>query len=438
MLVHYFQAAAQACRNWLIGSPPIATDPQALQQRRFRFTWVPNFFNLEHTSEGESSCTLSAAYNSLSGTAQVDYMTDEGTHEDFADKVGRLVCDLFPDKKDPVVRLMKGGGFNRVAAVDFPSTQRPSVVVRIPRFSQNAISLKDDAAILKFINDKTDLPAPRLLLWDDSSANAVGRPYMVQELVPGEPLYRVYPHMTHEERKSIVVEIAGVLYDMGNIYFSSIGPLKAASDGSIVVGDYAKVPEDPESQTTDTFRTILPETIEEFLAVRLVQLIALQKQLYPAAATQLIKLLSNAAASSLMVVKAMQISYSHNILSHQDFEARNIMVSRDEGGQYRISAILDWDNAAAWPIEAAYAMPSFLWKRSRCMNSTPAERQELKGLFKTEITQLIPDFVRISELGVELRDIVDGFSKSLTDRPDLDMIRKAVMRLPRSLEPDQR
>jgi hypothetical protein len=86
------------------------------------------------------------------------------------------------------------------------------------------------------------------------------------------------------------------------------------------------------------------------------------------------------------------------------------MVARREGtGEYEITALLDWDDAMAVPVEMAFSMPSFLLvEQDECSGSGSSgltgkkskhiERRrshELQSLFQDEIIKLIPDFLDI-------------------------------------------
>jgi hypothetical protein len=84
------------------------------------------------------------------------------------------------------------------------------------------------------------------------------------------------------------------------------------------------------------------------------------------------------------------------------------MVARREGtGEYEVTALLDWDDAMAVPVEMAFSMPSFLWtEQDKCSASGSSGRtgkkskhiersEELQSFFEDEIVKLIPDFLDI-------------------------------------------
>lgn len=219
--------------------------------------------------------------------------------------------------------------------------------------------------------------------------------------VPGDKLYHIYPTMTFEERRSVVRQVAHLLGQMFQISMPSIGVLKACNhDGHVVVGPFKDHPDPDEYGVHPSVGTDLPS----FLANRFNFYIN-YKLSRDARATYVPSFMHAFLEAARDIVP---VPNSRIVLHHTDFHSRNIMVARKEGtGEYELTALLDWDDAMAVPVEMAFSMPSFLWaEQDVCSGSGSSglagkkskriERsEELQSFFKDEIIQLIPDFLDI-------------------------------------------
>jgi hypothetical protein len=274
-----------------------------------------------------------------------------------------------------------------------------AVVIRIPRFEH--VSLSDEAAVLSFLRSHSKIPVPHVLKLDTSLSNVLCAPYMVQTKVPGDKLYHIYPTMTYEEKRSIVRQVAHLLGEMSQISMSSIGILGAgANDGQVVVGPFKDHPHPDKRGVYPSNGTNLPS----FLTTRFNFYINNELSQNPRA--QYVPSFMTAFLEAAHDI--VPVPNSRVILHHSDFHSRNIMVARREGtGEYQVTALLDWDNTMAVPVEMAFSMPSFLWvEQAGDSDSESSERagdklkyvergRELQRLFEDEIVKIIPDFLDV-------------------------------------------
>jgi hypothetical protein len=222
---------------------------------------------------------------------------------------------------------------------------------------------------------------------------------MVQTKVPGDKLYHIYPTMTYEEKRSVVRQVAYLLGQISQISMSSIGILRAgANDGQVVVGPFKDHPHPDERGVYPPNGTDLPS----FLTTRFNFYINYELSQNPRA--QYVPSFMTAFLEAAYDI--VPVPNSRIVLHHSDFHSRNIMVARREGtGEYHVTALLDWDNTMAVPVEMAFSMPSFLWV-NQTGDSESSERagkklkyversRELQSLFEDEIIKLIPDFLDI-------------------------------------------
>lgn len=290
-----------------------------------------------------------------------------------------------------VVYRLQGGSFHRVMAADLLND---AVVIRIPRFEH--VSLSDEAAVLSFIRNHSKIPVPRVLKVDTSPSNVLGAPYMIQTKVPGDKLCHIYPTMTYEEKRSVVKQVAHLLGQMSRISMSSIGILRGgANDGQVVVGPFKDHPSPDERGVHSSNGT----TLLSFLTTRFNFYINYELSQNPRA--QYVPSFMNAFLEAAQYIAP--VPNSRVVLHHSDFHSRNIMVARREGtGEYQVTALLDWDNTMAVPVEMAFSLPSFLWIEKAGDSDGAGEKlkhiersRELQNLFEDEIVKLIPDFLDV-------------------------------------------
>ena len=336
-------------------------------------------------SSSKSTCSCT------SGSSSVVY-----SHEPFqifAEKLRVLLQLHFANAYSDctVVYRLQGGGFHRVMAADLPNG---AVVIRIPRFEH--VSLSDEAAVLSFIRNHSKIPVPRVLKVDTSPSNVLGAPYMIQTKVPGDKLCHIYPTMTYEEKRSVVKQVAHLLGQMSRISMSSIGILReGANDGQVVVGPFKDHPSPDERGVHFSNGT----TLLSFLTTRFNFYINYELSQNPRA--QYVPSFMNAFLEAAQYIAP--VPNSRVVLHHSDFHSRNIMVARREGtGEYQVTALLDWDNTMAVPVEMAFSLPSFLWIEKAGDSDGAGEKlkhiersRELQNLFEDEIVKLIPDFLDV-------------------------------------------
>jgi hypothetical protein len=106
-------------------------------------------------------------------------------------------------------------------------------------------------------------------------------------------------------------------------------------------------------------------------------------------------------------------------LFHEDYEARNFLVTMDNSGRFVIQAILDFDGAMAANIEAAWPLPHWLWTWNEkegegildLADAVPEskERRQIKEYFEQQIERLVPGFMSAWRDHWEIRELL-GFA----------------------------
>ncbi|EJD48996.1 hypothetical protein AURDEDRAFT_135909 [Auricularia subglabra TFB-10046 SS5] len=154
-------------------------------------------------------------------SALIDAGCEEPTGANL-DAVAFAASRILSTIEQPVVRLLGQGNFNRVFRLDFPTLER-KLIARIPLRSSYAC-VKDTtsrtAATMAFVHYVLNFPSQRLLAWNYDTADAVGAPYILAELVddvaeaPWHHLYSQHPTSEYN-----------VLDDMALLHTRLIQPL---------------------------------------------------------------------------------------------------------------------------------------------------------------------------------------------------------------------
>lgn len=339
------------------------------------------------------------------------------SYETFQHKVMTLFRNL---GLTPIAcQRLLGGSYNRVIAVDCDPEE--SFIIRIPRVpnptydgsipypgspdsSSPRPTLHDRVRVLQHIGSNADVAVPRIVHYDLTENNPLGKPFEIQTKLPGVSLENVYQHFTPEQKRDMTIRIVDVIRKISLVRFPSIGQLRSSSpsdnDASLTTKSATVTPESPNS----TLRTYLLQKFTD-------KLYEYQSRNDPF--THYIRQL-------LLAVENAFKGYTSQgtiCLLHPHLVPRNILVDIPPGSEgatdkYVISGVLDWDGAQAAPVEVAYTVPTWLWQpwldeRSEDSNNPPDEDPDLisdtldqdlkslKRLFERRIEKIVPGFMSV-------------------------------------------
>jgi hypothetical protein len=92
--------------------------------------------------------------------------------------------------KEIAVERLQGGGFNRIIGLTRQFHGRSNMeiqyILRLPRFE--AAQLDNDVAVLRFLHQHCEIPAPKVIMFDGTKDNGLGSQYMLQNRIPGTDL----------------------------------------------------------------------------------------------------------------------------------------------------------------------------------------------------------------------------------------------------------
>lgn len=168
---------------------------------------------------------------------------------------------------------------------------------------------RHEARNLQFIAENTTIPVPRVhdIHCQDGTVRSIVMNYM-----PGKPLDKVWPHMTHDEKDSVAQELRSYITQLRRLKGDYIG---AADRGKVVIGEYSPHEGGPFDSE---------QLFNEFLFSHIIPSVP----------------------EPLRYYGTCTFEHNHEIVfTHGDLAPRNILV--DE--QYHVTAILDWENAGWYP-----------------------------------------------------------------------------------------
>lgn len=308
----------------------------------------------------------------------------------------------------------------------------------------------------------TAVPVPVIVSFDATANNPIKRPYMVQLMVPGDLLLDVYPSFTLDERRQMVLEVVKLLKQMSLITFSSIGILRATEGGNAIEPRSFNDPYFWNREDRRNYEFVTsepPSSMHKFFMSRYWYLMSFKQRFFPDNMAKAGILFNDMVLTGILLLRRLygdeRTVEERTVLHHTDLAARNIMVNKDDNGRYYISAVLDWDNAAAVPEVMAYEFPTFLWEEedkprdveydgdthdcdangtkveahdggTPYGNSTPPKgdnlvasgHNEVRQLFEREISREIPKFLPLAKGHQDLRRLAWIFASPLRESDD--------------------
>jgi len=233
----------------------------------------------------------------------------------------RGTCAEIPDEKNFVIRVH----------------ERPSREVTEHDMMNQAATLRAVGPLLKHV--------ARFVHMDCTNDNMLQRPYMITTYLDGEPWDDVTEQeMSFEDEFQICRAIADEVLKFNDIHFSSTGMLEAD-------------PENPWKVRPGQFRHAmklvpLPETpgtrLKDWLAILVDWRASLACESY-------VDILMIPELHR-MIREMDEMNYftdsdvlNRAILNHSDLHGGNILMAKAEDGKWRVTGLLDWDEACAVP-----------------------------------------------------------------------------------------
>ena len=364
----------------------------------------------------EKSESPSEELNSGSGsTTPNSSSTYEYSHEPFLtfqEKIVDLARQIGATGTIEVKRL-GGGSYNRVIAatvrLESDSASPLTGVFRIPRFTitdgedhthADGVQASDrrilEQVTLSVLLTAHKISAPRILAFDATAANAIHSPYTFQEYVEGITLNDAYGTMSLDGKLNVVDDLVALLVQLESVKFTTAGRIGRAEHSTasrdlvpsrLNLLDHKRLGEAAGRFEIRGFGVGVGEdkdptrpgrSLHEILVEQLDKWITYETKLLgdrAAFGTDKFQCLQKVVGE----MKAMGFfeaetaveegaDQPQNVLYHCDLEPRNILavsscesVEAGNDPKWKISAVLDWDEALCLPPVLARKPPVWLW-----------------------------------------------------------------------------
>ncbi|CAF9903946.1 MAG: hypothetical protein HETSPECPRED_003253 [Heterodermia speciosa] len=279
----------------------------------------------------------------------------------------RVLRKILPPSQKPMIERMEGGDYNRITGITLPSSHKNKprqLILRAPRAKELAHPERD-VAVLKYIRQKSSIPVATVAAWDYSCNNPLESPYVLQNRVEGQDLDKLWPTLTHAQRRTVAIEVGGAIRKLLSLETNTPGLLGLlARDGTPHAVDPFEL-KDCLGEIFDEPEYTLPErqTTSEFLTAQFHRWRAVDLERSAGEVSNDIKLWDRL----LETVREMNDVNLFppdlgNCLCHVDLHPRNIMVAIQPDKTLKVTAILDWDEAVFAPKFVNCIPPLFLWR----------------------------------------------------------------------------
>ncbi|KAI0547874.1 kinase-like domain-containing protein [Xylaria curta] len=376
--------------------------------------------------DSTSSSTRAEALADAHADARIDPHSDCGTdddvdadsksdssslvydHEPFATfqlRTRELGQKLWPNAApgDIIVERLRGGGYNRIIGLTHLADE---YVLRVPRFEFSDI--RNDVAALHFVHHFTTITAPKVIQFDETDQNELGRPFLIQNRIPGTNLLSTYPILSHPQRCRVAHELGTVFAHMLAVKSSTAGVFMLPLHGNSEEAQVNIAPLCDKSAESYSFSSSTNTTAANTVLQLLTDCVQAKKDGFliqgpPARYRVDVEYMDRFITMASELDEDGWLANHHYSLAHLDFAPRNILVNPTSDMQLPIvSGILDWDNAILAPMFMSCQPPLWIWgwkddedEDERTANEEPptAEARQLKKLFEDAAG---PDYLRLA------------------------------------------
>ena len=321
----------------------------------------------------------------------------------------RLFRCCVPSPQTPLIERLKGGDYNRITSITLPSSYGSATrkfILRNSRWSGQGRPDRD-VATLDFVRQRTSIPVPHVVAYDFDSDNALRKPYVIQQRVPGSDLNSIWGELSHVQRCTIAREMGSVVKSLLSLESPIPGIIDAPSTNLVSARSPRIIPFDLRDNGDDLIGTSAPETLSDVQAPQ-----TTSEFFNTAFGKRLTRALSEPFKEPIRLFTALceTVSDMDNMgvfskdlhcFCHVDLHSRNIMAEIQPDDSIQITAVLDWDEAMFAPKFVNCQPPWWLWEEegddrvdekgwptwpyelpaAEGFPATP-EKQELKCLFE--------------------------------------------------------
>lgn len=244
----------------------------------------------------------------------------------------------------------------------------------------------NEVAILTWLKEHTKIPVPRVIRYDDTENNTLGREFTLLEKIPGRSVDGMYAGLGEDVKMKLVRGLIDIVLELNTFTWNHVGGLQL-DNGEIVPGPVLEdtfwlTPDITKyfgaGESVDTLNPVGPYDSQEGLvrgyigsfthAIEIHESLAQMRDLLPRLEALMTKL------------PEISLSSTRLILAHKDLHFANIMATEDG----EITGILDWEFAGVVPALRWDPVRAFLWN-GVYSDEAHEEKMRLRGVFEKEL-----------------------------------------------------
>ncbi|KAL9036435.1 MAG: hypothetical protein Q9180_004303, partial [Flavoplaca navasiana] len=302
----------------------------------------------------------------------VEYEETVESFEVYKTKIEQLLHSIkFPDCD--IEALQHGRDFsNCVYALTSRANSEDKYILRVPvdpEYREDdgvCEAILNDAAILGYLADK--LPVPRVAAYSATAENVLEEPYTLQTRLAGTSLNHVYEDLDTKTKCAIIDQYVELMSQVEAVTFATAGKFTASALEPVSTNKFLPLA-DPEitffnlgdedfvaksgteaDRAGSNVKALLVSHIDGWLETE-----RKHEEKYKED-TGRVPYYNKMKA----ILETMKVQPQPIILHHWDLEARNIMVTSTPDG-YKITGIIDWDDALASPRILGRRAPDWVW-----------------------------------------------------------------------------
>lgn len=90
-----------------------------------------------------------------------------------------------------------------------------------------------EVATMRFLRQNTDIPVPKVFVFDDSSDNELGFEWILMEILPGTTLENRWRKLSGQAKRDLVTQVTKYQTQLFRCRFSGIGNLQVTPDEKV-------------------------------------------------------------------------------------------------------------------------------------------------------------------------------------------------------------
>jgi hypothetical protein len=152
------------------------------------------------------------------------FWPDELDHDAWASNIRKILARQFPEFADAEIQYFAKGTFNRLYSLTNPNWDK-AYIFRVSIPVEPFFKTESEIATMEYVRRHTSMPIPRVIAFSSSDDNELGYEWILMEMMPGEPLRKLWPTMPDAARVELFAELAGHVKQLVALRFSKFGNL---------------------------------------------------------------------------------------------------------------------------------------------------------------------------------------------------------------------